>query len=318
MTQTLGFIFPGQNSQKVGMLSELGELYPSVQQTFAEASGVLKYDLWELIQEDPESKLSQTSVTQPAILAASVAIWRLWLEQGGAKPVLMAGHSLGEYSALVCGGALAFEDAIYLVQKRGEFMQSAVPAGVGAMAAIVGLEDQAVIDACAKAEAESNGEVVSAVNFNSPGQVVIAGHAAAIKLASEYCTEAGARRALALSVSAPFHCSLMKPAADNFASELESISFKIPEIPVLQNFELSLTGSDTQLIRDNLLKQIYSPVPWVSTIQEFAQKGIKTVYEIGPGKVLCGLNKRINADMKAMSINDNKGLQEALTHSVSL
>lgn len=317
MKQAFGFIFPGQGSQKVGMLSELSELYPNVQKTFAEASTVLGYDLWELIQQDPDEKLSQTSVTQPAILASSVAIWRLWLELGGVKPALMAGHSLGEYSALVCGGALTFEDAIALVQKRGEFMQSAVPVGVGAMAAIVGLEDQLVIDACVKAGEDKEDEVVVAVNFNSPGQVVIAGHTEAVQRAGAYCKDAGAKRCLPLPVSAPFHSPLMKPAADRFASELKSVSLIEPETPVLQNYGLKLTSSDSELIRDNLLKQIYSPVPWVDSIKMFAKEGIVAVYELGPGKVLSGLNRRIDSAMTAMSINDDSSLQAALAHSIA-
>ena len=309
MKQNLGFIFPGQGSQKAGMLNELGEKYPIIKATFEEASAVLSYDLWALSQDDPENKLAQTNVTQPAILTCSVAIWRLWLEQGGVKPGIMAGHSLGEYSAMVCSGVLAFSDAVALVQKRGEFMQSAVPVGVGAMAAIVGLDDQLVINACAEA---AQGEVVAAVNFNSPGQVVIAGHTEAVARASVLCKEAGAKRALPLPVSAPFHSELMEPAAERFAAELDAVSFNAPEIPVLQNYGLALTTSDIGLIASNLLKQIYSPVPWVETIQQFAERGVEAVCEIGPGKVLTGLNKRIDKDMTALVINDEAGLQNAL------
>ncbi|MDC0598932.1 ACP S-malonyltransferase [Gammaproteobacteria bacterium] len=308
MKQGLGFIFPGQGSQKVGMLSELGQEFAVVKSTFDEASAVLAYDLWELVQHDSKDELNQTQITQPAILTSSVAIWRLWLEQGGAKPVLMAGHSLGEYSAMVCGGVLSFSDAVALVSKRGEFMQSAVPVGVGSMAAIVGLDDHLVIAACTKAE---QGEVVAAVNFNSPGQVVIAGHTQAVERAIELCKEAGAKRALSLPVSAPFHSVLMEPAAERFASELDAVTFNTPDIPVLQNYGLEASSEPTQ-IRDKLLKQIFNPVPWVGTIEGFSERGINTVFELGPGKVLCGLNKRIAPAMACHSINDTLSLQNAL------
>jgi len=230
-----GFIFPGQGSQKVGMLSELAEQFDSVQSTFTEASEVLGYDLWKLIQEGPAEELSKTHITQPAILTSSVAIWRLWNEQGGGAPDLVAGHSLGEYSALVCAGVLAFTDAVGLVQKRGLYMQNAVPLGVGAMAAIVGLEDDKIVAACDEAR---QGEEVAAVNFNSPGQVVIAGHTGAVARAGDLCKAAGAKRALPLPVSAPFHSILMKPAAEQFATDLEAGALSTPEIPVMQNFGL--------------------------------------------------------------------------------
>ncbi len=303
------FIFPGQGSQKEGMLAELAASYPTIQSTFNEASEILGYDLWALCQTDPDNKLSLTHITQPAILSASIALWRLWLERGGYEPALMAGHSLGEYSALVSSGVIAFEDAVMLVQKRGEFMQSAVPIGVGAMAAIVGLLDADVIAACENA---AQGEVVSAVNFNSPGQVVIAGHVDAVNRAIESCKEKGAKRALPLPVSAPFHSALMLPAAENFAEVLKDINLNTPKIPVLQNYSLTLTSDDTNLIKENLIKQIYSPVPWVETISNFGKKGINKVVEIGPGKVLCGLNKRIAPEMEALAINDSASLGAAL------
>ncbi|MBN4053273.1 ACP S-malonyltransferase [Haliea sp. AH-315-K21] len=309
MQQDLAFIFPGQGSQKEGMLAELATEHTSIQATFNEASEILGYDLWSLCQSDPENKLSLTHITQPAILTASVALWRLWLEQGGYKPGLMAGHSLGEYSALVCGGILAFEDAVMLVQKRGEFMQSAVPVGIGTMAAIVGLADADVIAACEEA---AQGEVVGAVNFNSPGQVVIAGHVDAVNRAIESCKAKGAKRALPLPVSAPFHSALMQPAADRFAEVLNDISLSAPRIPVLQNYSLALTADDTNAIKESLIKQIYSPVPWVETINRFAQQGVERVIEIGPGRVLSGLNKRIAPEMKILTVNDSANLAAAL------
>jgi len=309
MQQDLGFIFPGQGSQKEGMLAELAEQHAVIGQTFRQASDVLGYDLWALCQEDPDKQLSLTHITQPAILTASVALWRLWQDLGGAMPAIMAGHSLGEYSALVCSGALQFTDAVALVRKRGEFMQSAVPVGLGAMAAIVGLEDAEVQAACAQA-AES--ETVDAVNFNSPGQVVIAGHKAAVERAIEACKASGAKRALPLPVSAPFHSSLMLPAAERFAEELASVEISVPTVPVLQNYQLSLSTEDTAAIRDKLVKQIYSPVPWLETIRYFSEQGIKTVIECGPSKVLCGLNKRINPDMDAQASENQAALEAAL------
>ncbi len=309
MQQETAFIFPGQGSQKEGMLAELAAAHPSIQTTFNEASEILGYDLWALCQNDPDNKLSLTHITQPAILTASVALWRLWLELNGYKPGFMAGHSLGEYSALVNSGVIAFEDAVMLVQKRGEFMQSAVPVGVGAMAAIVGLADADVIAACEEAAQD---EVVSAVNFNSPGQVVIAGHVDAVNRAIESCKAKGAKRALPLPVSAPFHSALMLPAAENFAEVLKDIVLQAPEIPVLQNYSLTLTSDDTASIKENLIKQIYNPVPWVETINSFDQQGIKRVVEMGPGKVLCGLNKRIAPEMEALVLNDNASLEATL------
>lgn len=309
MHKGLGFIFPGQGSQKEGMLAELAAKHELVGQTFREASEVLGYDLWALCQNDPDNRLGLTHITQPAILTASVAIWRLWLAKGGPRPELMAGHSLGEYSALVCSGSLDFGAAVGLVQKRGEFMQSAVPVGQGGMAAIVGLDDSSVIAACEEAAQE---EVVNAVNFNSPGQVVIAGNTDAVSRAMEICKAKGAKRALPLPVSAPFHSALMQPAAERFAEVLNDITLHEAEIPVLQNYDLSLSTDNGDSVKDKLIKQIYSPVPWVQTIRHFSQHGIKSIYELGPGKVLCGLNKRIDPEMSADAINDEPGLEGAL------
>jgi [acyl-carrier-protein] S-malonyltransferase len=310
MASKLGAIFPGQGSQQVGMLAELGTAHPVVASTFSQASEVLGYDLWKLVQEGPAEQLALTHITQPAILTSSVAVWRVWQEQGGAQPVLLAGHSLGEYSALVCGGALNFTDAVSLVRQRGEFMQNAVPVGVGSMAAIVGLEDDKVIAACAEASSVT-GEVVAAVNFNSPGQVVIAGHKAAVDKAGEFCKAAGAKRVLPLSVSAPFHSPLMQPAAEQFANVLAQVQIVAPSIPVIHNYGLAST-QDPLVLRSNLVNQIFNPVPWVATIQQFAAAGIDTVLELGPGKVLSGLNKRICPDMHAFPVNDTNSLQAAL------
>jgi [acyl-carrier-protein] S-malonyltransferase len=290
------------------MLSEFAALYPQVLHTFNEASGVLGYDLWELTQTGPAERLALTSITQPAILTSSVAIWRVWVERGGPMPALMAGHSLGEYSALVCAGAIKFSDAVELVKRRGEFMQDAVPVGAGGMAAVLGLEDEAVIKACADAAVKG---VVAAVNFNSPAQVVIAGESAAVEFASELCKAAGAKRVLPLPVSAPFHSPLMKSAAEHFAIELHKKQLRTPSIPVLQNYSLE-TSFDINVIRENLVYQIYNPVPWVATINLFAERKITTVMEIGPGKVLTGLNKRIRAEMTAMGVNDPASLDAAL------
>jgi [acyl-carrier-protein] S-malonyltransferase len=303
----LGVVFPGQGSQKVGMLGDFSDNI-LIRNTFTEASAVLDYDLWDLIQAGPDTELAKTHITQPAILTASVALWRLYRDQDGVVPAIMAGHSLGEYSALTCAGVIPFADAVALVQKRGQYMQSAVPLGVGAMAAIVGLDDDKVIAACKEA---GQGEEVAAVNFNSPGQVVIAGHTDAVNRAGELCKEAGAKRALPLPVSAPFHSVLMKPAAEKFAGDLASVEMQAPAIPVLQNFG-HVKESDTEQIRQNLVSQIFNPVPWVDTINQFATDGISKVLEIGPGKVLNGLNKRIQPDMEVASANDNASLVSAL------
>ena len=308
MKQTLGCVFPGQGSQKAGMLAELGEAFPVIRETFAEASEALSYDLWDLVQNDEQNELSRTSVTQPAILTASVAVWRLWREQGGAEPAVMAGHSLGEYSALTCAGAIDFGDAVTLVRRRGEYMQGAVPEGVGGMAAIVGLDDAQVEEACARA---AQGQVVAAVNYNSPGQVVIAGHNEAVARAVELCRQAGAKRALPLPVSAPFHCDLMRPAAQRFAAEIAGVTLRPPRIPVVQNHGLD-TPADPDVIRDNLVKQIYSPVPWVESVRLLAGRGVTTLLEIGPGKVLCGLIKRIAPELEAQAVNDPASLQAAM------
>jgi len=270
------------------MLAELGAQQSVVVDTFAEASSALGYDLWALTQTGPEEQLNQTDKTQPAILAASIAIWRLWQAEGGAQPAFVAGHSLGEYSALVAAGSLPFADAIKLVELRGQLMQQAVPAGQGGMAAILGLEDADVLAACAEA---AQGEVVSAVNFNAPGQVVIAGSAAAVERAIEACKAKGAKRAMALPVSVPSHCDLMRPAAERFASSVESIEWQAPQIPLVQNVSAAVVA-DLEVLKRDLLAQLYSPVRWVESMVALGDRGVTSLVECGPGKVLSGLNKR--------------------------
>ncbi len=311
INNNLAIVFPGQGSQSIGMLAELALACPQVNATFAEASSVLGYDLWQLVQGGPEETLNQTDHTQPAMLAAGVAVWRIWCERGGALPSLMAGHSLGEYTALVCAGALDFTEAVALVAERGRCMQSAVPAGVGAMAAILGLDDDVVVSICAQS---ANGETVSPVNFNSPGQVVIAGHAVAVERAVAAAKAAGARRAVILPVSVPSHCSLMEPAARQFAGHLAQMNIKPPAIPVLQNVDAA-AHEQPQSIRDNLERQLYSPVQWVRTIQVMVGQGITRIIEAGPGKVLVGLNKRIDKNISHAAVLDPGTLDAALAEN---
>ncbi|MBS9722656.1 ACP S-malonyltransferase [Stutzerimonas stutzeri] len=288
MSASLAFVFPGQGSQSLGMLAELGAQQHVIIDTFAEASAALGYDLWALTQQGPEEQLNQTDKTQPAILAASVALWRLWQAEGGPRPAFVAGHSLGEYSALVAAGSLPFADAVKLVELRGQLMQQAVPAGQGGMAAILGLEDADVLAACAEA---AQGEVVSAVNFNAPGQVVIAGSAAAVERAIEACKAKGAKRAMALPVSVPSHCDLMRPAAERFAASVEAIAWQAPQIPLVQNVSAAVVA-DLDTLKRDLLAQLYSPVRWVESMVALGDRGVTSLVECGPGKVLSGLNKR--------------------------
>ncbi|WP_235409875.1 ACP S-malonyltransferase [Proteus terrae] len=301
-------VFPGQGSQAVGMLAELAEQYPIVIETFAQASDILGYSLWDLVQNGPEEELNKTWKTQPALLAASVAIWRVWQEKQGKMPQMMAGHSLGEYSALVCAGVIDFAAAIKLVELRGQLMQEAVPAGTGAMYAIIGLDNDAIAKACEEA---AQGQVVSPVNFNSPGQVVIAGNKEAVERAGVLCKEAGAKRALPLAVSVPSHCALMKPAADKLAVALQEIEFKQPEIQVVNNVDV-IAQTDANAIREALVRQLYNPVRWTETVELIAEKGITQLLEIGPGKVLTGLTKRISKEMNAAAVNDIASLDVAL------
>ena len=305
---SLAFVFPGQGSQSVGMLADLAASYTLVTDTFAEASEVLGFDLWKLVQEGPADELNQTHITQPAMLSAGVAVWRIWQEKGGAMPAVMAGHSLGEYSALVCAGSMAFRDAVGVVSDRGKFMQAAVPAGEGAMAAILGLDDEVVIALCDEA---ASGQVVSAVNFNSPGQVVVAGSAEAVQRAVELAKEKGAKRALLLPVSVPSHCALMKPAAEQLAERLAGVEIMAPQIPVINNVDVA-KASSAEAIRDALVRQLYSPVRWVETIQSMQAEGVDNLIECGPGKVLAGLNKRIERKMAATAVFEPEGLEQAL------
>ncbi|WCN09228.1 ACP S-malonyltransferase [Marinomonas mediterranea] len=306
MNNELAFVFPGQGSQALGMLADLAEKHDIVTATFAEASEILGYDLWDLVQNDSE-RLNQTDKTQPALLTASVALWRLWEELGGDQPAYVAGHSLGEYSALVCAGVIEFKDAVELVKLRGEFMQTAVPAGEGAMAAIIGLADEDVVAACAKVESG----VVSAVNFNSPGQVVIAGHKEPVEQAMANAKEAGAKRALPLPVSVPSHCELMIPAGEKLAVKLDSIAFNEPKITLVQNVSAEAV-SDAAIIKKNLVAQLSQPVLWTQSVQLLSSLGVVKTIECGPGKVLSGLNKRIVKGIGAASIGDLAGLEAAL------
>ena len=305
---SFAFIFPGQGSQSVGMLAELAESHSVVADTFKEASDALGYDLWALVQDGPAEDLNQTDRTQPAMLTAGVACWRVWQQQGGATPAVMAGHSLGEYTALVCAGAMSLTDAVTLVADRGRFMQDAVPAGEGAMAAVLGLDDAAVIAVCNDA---AEGDVLSAVNFNSPGQVVIAGSAVAVERATVLAKERGAKRALVLPVSVPSHCALMEPAAEKLAERLAEINVNSPEVPVINNVDVA-APAEPDAIRAALVSQLSNPVRWVETINSMSDDGINIVVECGPGKVLAGLNKRINKQMTATPLFDDASLAAAL------
>ena len=293
-------VFPGQGSQAVGMLKELADVHSSILDTFAQASEALGYDLWDVVQNDPDSKLNETQVTQPALLTASVAIYRLLAEQGIA-PEYMAGHSLGEYSALVCAGVLDFAEAVKLVEARGEFMQQAVPAGAGAMYAIIGLDDDSIAEICHDT-AVATGDVVSPVNYNSPGQVVIAGEKNAAEQAANACKEAGAKRALPLAVSVPSHCELMRPAADHLDDKLETIAIAEPTVKVVNNVDVAVE-SDPAGIRSALVRQLYCPVQWTKTVEFLAAEGIDTIIEVGPGKVLTGLGKRIVKSVSYIAVN---------------
>ncbi|KMW72061.1 malonyl CoA-ACP transacylase [Photorhabdus luminescens subsp. luminescens] len=304
-------VFPGQGSQDLGMLADLATAFPAVEQTFAEASDVLGYDLWALVQQGPEEELNKTWQTQPALLAASVAIWRVWQEKGGKAPSLMAGHSLGEYSALVCAGVIDFKQAIRLVELRGKLMQEAVPEGIGAMYVIIGLDNESIDRACKEA---AQGQIVSPVNFNSHGQVVIAGEKEAVERAGDACKAAGAKRALPLAVSVPSHCALMKPAADKLAVVLEGIEFSHPQFPVINNVDVKIEQS-AEAIRDALVRQLYNPVRWTDTVEFIAGQGIGQLLEIGPGKVLTGLNKRIVNTLSAAAVNDTTSLITALENN---
>ncbi len=292
MGNSVAVVFPGQGSQKLGMLSDIAEQYQQIGQTFDEASQALGYDLWSIVQSD-EQKLNQTEYTQPALLTAGIALWRIALETQQISPAFLAGHSLGEYTALVAAESMAFSDAVQVVALRGKFMQSAVPPGAGAMAACLGLDDQTVSNICQQA---AQGQVLSPVNFNSPGQVVIAGDKAAVERAMPLAKQAGARKVVLLPVSVPSHCQLMLPAAEQLAVVLADIALQLPKYPVLHNVDVNVHQS-VDAIRQALVNQLSQPVRWVETIQYFAQHGVNTVLKSGPGKVLTGLNKRIDKNL---------------------
>jgi len=304
MSPIFAFVFPGQGSQSLGMLKEHGAAQPLLLETFNEASDALGYDLWSLCQNGPSEQLDETDKTQPAILTASIALWRLWQAEGGKRPAFVAGHSLGEYSALVAANSLSLKEAVKLVETRGQLMQQAVPAGVGAMAAIIGLDDEAVMAACEEA---AEGEVVSAVNFNAPGQVVIAGAASAVARAQECCKARGAKRALPLPVSVPSHCALMRPAAERFAEAIAAINWQRPQIPLLQNVGAVL-ASDVDSLKQNLLAQLYSPVRWTASMHYLAENGVTALVECGPGKVLSGLGKRCIKEAQIFSTDTPEAL----------
>ncbi len=306
---SLAIVFPGQGSQSVGMLHELAQHYPEVGQTFAEASEVLDLDLGALIFDGPEDALNQTCNTQPALLSAGVAVWRVWQRRQGPAPVCMAGHSLGEYTALVCAGALEFADAVALVAERGRYMQEAVAPGAGAMAAILGLDDDILAGVCADA---SQGQIVTCANFNSPGQVVIAGQKQAVERAMEAAKEAGARRVVPLAVSVPSHCELMRPAAEQLAQRLAGITLHKPGVPVLHNVDVA-AHEDSAEIANLLTQQLYMPVRWTETIMHMRdEQGVDRVLEFGPGKVLAGLCKRIDRGLQAQPVYDPDSLEQAL------
>lgn len=308
MTQTLAFVFPGQGSQAVGMLAELAGEHPQIGETFAEAADALGYDLWQLCQNGPEAELNRTDRTQPAILAASIALWRVWAANSAVRPGFVAGHSLGEYSAAVAAEVIGFADALRLVERRGQLMQQAVPAGEGSMAAILGLADEQIIQLCAEA---AQGEVVSAVNFNAPGQVVVAGQAAAVQRAIEACKAAGAKRAIELPVSVPSHCALMKPAAEQLARDFEQLSWQSPQITLVQNVS-ARPAADLDTLRSQLVEQLYNPVRWVESIEYIAAQGVTDLVECGPGKVLSGLNKRCAKGVATHNLDSAAGLAAAL------
>ncbi|MFQ3229131.1 MAG: [acyl-carrier-protein] S-malonyltransferase [Reinekea sp.] len=302
----VAFVFPGQGSQQIGMLSDLAAVYPIIGETISEASDVLGYDMSALINDGPVEALNSTEKTQPALLTASVALYRLWNSLSDISPALMAGHSLGEYSALVAAGVISFADAVKLVELRGQYMQQAVPAGEGLMAAILGLDDDKVVEVCAQA---AEGDVVSAVNFNTTGQVVIAGQKAAVERAMVALKEAGAKRTMPLNVSVPSHCALMKPAAEKLAEQLNNIEFSVPSCPIVQN-RVATAVVDLDSIRANLLEQLYMPVLWTNSVAFMAEQGINEIIECGPGKVLSGLNKRIAKDVVHTAIGSLSAFQE--------
>ncbi|MAR92908.1 MAG: [acyl-carrier-protein] S-malonyltransferase [Pseudomonadales bacterium] len=308
MNTSLAFVFPGQGSQSVGMMADLNAAHGEVKATFAEASEYFGRDMWSMAQEGPESLLAQTEITQPMMFVAGVAAWRAWCASTDMRPALMAGHSLGEYTAYVCSGAISLEQGVELVKRRGELMRDACPGGQGKMAAVIGLDDEQVIAVCEQA---AGGEVVQAVNFNAPGQVVIAGHGAAVDRAVELAREAGARKAMPLAVSVPCHSDLMRPAAEQLAEQLRATAIQQPAIPVVNNIDAEVELNPDQ-IREKLIAQLYSPVLWVASVKTIAATGVDTLVECGPGKVLCGMSKRVERGLTVHSLQDQAGFDSAL------
>ncbi len=308
MATETAFVFPGQGSQSVGMLRELAATHPEVQETFQQASDALGFDLWGLVREGPERELNRTERTQPAMLAAGVAVWRVWRATGGPVPELMAGHSLGEYTALVCAGSLDFADGVALVAERGRFMQEAVPEGEGALAAVLGLDAERLVELCS---AQTDG-VVEPANYNAPGQLVIGGDAAAVDRVLEQARAAGAKRALRLPVSVPAHTRLMQPAGERLAGRLQQVSLRAPSVPVIHNVDLS-RAADGEAIRECLVRQVSNPVRWVETVELMASEGVSRVVECGPGKVLAALVRRIRRELSVQAITDPAGLEQALS-----
>ena len=306
------FVFPGQGSQSVGMMNGYADL-PVIQQTFQEASDILKQDLWAMAGNGPADDLNLTINTQPLMLTAGIAVYRAWIDLGGEKPAMMAGHSLGEYTALVASEALSFADALALVRFRAQAMQQAVPEGIGGMAAILGLDDDIVVTICRDITSQNTEESLEPANYNSPGQIVIAGHRNAILRGIEMAKAQGAKRAIMLPMSIPSHCSLMQPAADKMKQQLQQVALQSPKIPVLHNADVE-THSDATDIKEILVRQLTAPVRWVDTIKAFAASGITHVVECGPGKILAGLNKRIDQNLQQLSLADSEAIRQAINN----
>ena len=302
----IAFVFPGQGAQRVGMGSDFLETDTAVRERFEEANDALGFDLARIVLDGPASRLVETEVTQPALLTVGVALWQVWRARGGAMPALMAGHSLGEYTAFTAAGSIAFADAVRLVHARGRFMQEAVPVGEGAMAAILGLDDDAVAACCEQVDG-----VAQPANLNAPGQVVISGSATAVKAAAAACSEAGARRVVMLDVSAPFHCQLMRPAADRFRAVLDAVDFRAPDVPVVHNLDATMSA-DAATIRQKLMRQIYSPVRWTDCVTTIRGHGVDRLLECGPGNILAGLARRIDRSLDVVGIGTLEGMQSAL------
>lgn len=307
----LGMMFPGQGSQMIGMLKQLAEIYSLVEGTFEEAADVLKYDLWNLVQRGPIEELSKTWRAQPAILAASISIWRIWKQQGGKNPELMAGHSLGEYSALVCSGVINFVDAIQLVELRGRLMQEAVPIGCGAMAAIIGLDDNIVLSACIQ---EKRDQIVSISSFNASDQVVISGHKEAVQRVMIICKKLGAKKIFLLPISVPSHCELMRSIAIKLANNLNKVNFCVPKIPVVNNVDVYIEQNPIY-IRRALIRQLYQPVRWMDILRYLIHQGVDVLLELGPGKILTSLAKRSFDSLFVLSINNPEALSKSITHN---